>query len=108
MTTEQELAGQQNAKLQGGLDLSRKKRIAVFIISAIVGLAFAVVGFWMFALYAFIVAAIFLSLYFEANGHLHEVRRRSNKSLVPDFSKFGSSSDKSEPSTTVGRRITKG
>ena len=82
MTTEQELAGQQNAKLQAGLDSSRKQRIAVFIISAIAGLAFAVVGFWMFALCAFIVAAIFLSLYFDANGHLHEVRRRPNKSLL--------------------------
>lgn len=108
MATEQELARQQNAKLQTELDSSRKKRIAIFIVSTIVSVAFAIVGFWMFALCAFIVAAIFLSLYFDANGHLHEVRRRSNKSLVPDFSRIGPSSGPSESSATIGRRITTG
>lgn len=106
MTTEQELAGKRNENLQAELVLSRKKRIAVFVISAIVGALFAVVGLWMCALCAFMLAAIFLSLYFDANGHLHEVRRRSKHSLVPDFSRIRSSSVESKPSTTIGRRAT--
>ena len=108
MATEQELAGQQNASLQLGLISSRKKWIALCAIFSVVGLAFSMAGFWMFALCAFMLGAIFLSSYFDANGHLHEVRRRSKKSLVPDFSTFGSPSDESTSSPEVGSQISRG
>jgi len=46
----------------------------------------AVFAFGFLAFVVFVLAAVAGMFYFDANGHLHELRRRSTKSLAPNFS----------------------
>jgi len=51
------------------------------------GAAFAgALGFAMVTFCLIVVGLIFLVRYFDANSHLHEVRRRSKNSLAPHLS----------------------
>jgi hypothetical protein len=56
------------------------------VVSALIGAFAWIAGSEMVAFCLVIVFLIFLMRYFDANSHLHEVRRRSEKSLVPNFS----------------------
>ncbi|MCG8450721.1 MAG: hypothetical protein MI725_14220 [Pirellulales bacterium] len=85
-TNEKELAIEQNKKQQGRLIASRTWNMSLSVLFLLLFGAIAYTGFWMFALIALILGLIFLSQYFDANGHLHEVQRRSTKTLVRDFS----------------------
>ena len=84
--TEENLAKERNQQLEDSLIAKRTRFIwlAVLLILLAGGITFT--GFWMIALALFILGLIFLSQYFDANGHLHEVQRRSTRTLVPDFS----------------------
>jgi hypothetical protein len=84
--SEADLASERNANLQRDLE---SKRLASILLSGLFFTGAALVGLLGFAVASFclvVVALIFLLRYFDANGHLHEVRRRSKKSLVPPLS----------------------
>ena len=85
-TNEKELAIEQNKKQQGRLIASRTWNMSLSVLFLLLFGVIAYTGFWMIALIALILGLIFLSQYFDANGHLHEVQRRSTKTLVRDFS----------------------
>ena len=83
---EAELARQRNERLRHALAQKRSRSIALAVVSALIAALAWIAGFEMVAFCLAIVFLIFLLRYFDANGHLHEVRRRSDKSLVPNFS----------------------
>jgi Flp pilus assembly protein TadB len=85
-TIEEELAVLQNKNLQDSLIAERTRYIALTVVFVLLAIGIVFTGFWMVALASFVLGLIFLSQYFDANGHLHEVQRRSTKSLVRDFS----------------------
>jgi hypothetical protein len=85
---EQKLAEQRAEYQQSVLLRGRRRSVLALVLAAI----FAV-GAWLWDLdFVFFscAAGICLALlaYFDANGHLREVRRRSTKVLVPDFSRL--------------------
>ena len=84
--SEEELAKRRNDYQQSVLIRRRWRSVgatAVFAVAAVCGCAFRF-DFVFFACAA--LAGLSLLSYFDANGHLREVRRRSTKVLVPDFS----------------------
>ncbi len=86
--SEADLARELNEKLQSRL---KSKRLASILLSGSSVLAAAVCGLLGFAMEAFclfVVALILLLRYFDTNGHLHEVRHRSTKTLFPRLSKL--------------------
>lgn len=83
---EEELAAEQNKKLQGSLITSRTRYILLTMVFVLISGGIAFAGFWMIALAFLVLGLICFSQYFDANGHLHEVQRRSTKTLVRDFS----------------------
>lgn len=84
--TEERLAKERNKKLEESLITKRKRYISLAVLLGLLSAVIALTGLWMMALISIVVGLIFLSQYFDANGHLHEVQRRSTKTLVPDFS----------------------
>lgn len=84
--SEETLARERNAEQQA---IQRKRRRAS--LSVVVGFVILAVLAWRaeldFGLFVCgSIAAIGLINYFDANGLLREIRRRSTKVLVPDFS----------------------
>lgn len=98
--TEEDFAKERNQQLKNGLFAKRTRCIWLAIL--LIGLAGSVAstGFWLVALALFVLGLIFLSQYFDANGHLHEVERRSTRTLVRDFSVLR----RSDGETTSGAR----
>lgn len=84
--TEEDLAKKRNRELKDSLIAKRTWYISLAGLSVLLSGGIALTEFWMVALAAFVLGMIFLSQYFDANGHLHEVQRRSTRTLVPDFS----------------------
>ena len=80
------LIKKRNQELKDNLTAKRIWYISLAVLSILLSAVIALTGFWMVALAAFVLGMIFLSQYFDANGHLHEVRLRSTRTLVPDFS----------------------
>jgi Flp pilus assembly protein TadB len=85
-TTEERLAAERNDQSAKGLTAKRTRYLALAVALLLLSGGIASVGLWMIALISFVLGLIFLSQYFDANGHLHEVQRRSTKTLVRDFS----------------------
>lgn len=84
--TEARLAKQHNQKLQDRL-MDERKRYFLFAVSLFLfACGIAVVGLPMVALIAIVLGLICLLQYLDANGSLHEVQRRSTRTLMPDFS----------------------
>lgn len=83
---EEELAVQQNKNLQDTLIAKRTRYVTLTVVFVLLAIGIAFTEFWMIALTSLVLGLLFLSQYFDANGHLHEVQRRSTKSLVRDFS----------------------
>jgi len=83
---EQDLARELNLKLQRSLTTKRSRYAALMIILFAAAIAACIAGLWMLGLILTTAALICLLQYFDANGSLHEVRRRSTRLLVPDFS----------------------
>lgn len=84
--TEEELAKELRKKLEDRLVAERTRYIILTVLLIASACAVAVTGFWMIALSALVLGLICLSQYSDANGSLQEVRRRSTRTLVPDFS----------------------
>lgn len=84
--TEEDLAKKRNRELKDSLIAKRTWYISLAGLSVLLSGGIALTEFWMVALAAFVLGMIFLSQYFDANGHLHEVRLRSTRTLVRDFS----------------------
>ena len=95
--TEARLAGELNKDLEESLILSRTRYLALTVMFIVAACGIAATGFWTFALIAFVLALICLSQYFDANGNLHEVRRRSTRTLVRDFSVLRPAGGKTSP-----------
>jgi Flp pilus assembly protein TadB len=83
---EASLAKQRNECLQRELTAKRTRYVCLVGLFTMLAGVIGVLGLWMLALILIVVGLIFLLHYFDANGHLHEVQRRSTKRLVPDFS----------------------
>ena len=84
--SEADLAQELNKNLQSNLKSKRLISItlsALFLVGATI---FSFFGFAMTSFCLFVVALIYLVRYFDANSHLHEVRRRSTKTLFPRIS----------------------
>lgn len=84
--SEADLASERNENLQRGL---KAKRLVSILLAGLffIGAAFlAFLGFAMLVFCLIVLALIFLVRYFDANSQLHEVRRRSTKSLAPHLS----------------------
>ena len=84
--SEADLAKERNEQLQRCLKARRLHSVllsGLFLVSALI------VGVYGFAIMSFcllVLSIIFLLRYFDTNGHLHEVRRRSTKTLFPRIS----------------------
>lgn len=104
--SEEQLATEQSTTLQSQLIASRRKYLWLGVVFAVASVGIAFSGFWMIALCSLMLTAIFISQYFDANSHLHEVQRRSTKNLIPDFSKFGPAATGSEALKTAAQRPT--
>lgn len=77
----------QRLEHQKSIYARRRKHSAVaFFALLIFAVANAMFAFGFLAFIVFVLAAVAGMFYFDANGHLHELRRRSGKSLAPDFS----------------------
>jgi len=85
-TTEERLAKQRNNNLEESLIAKRTRYISLAVLFIVLAVGITVAGFRMIALAALVLGLICLSQYFDANGNLHEVRRRSTRTLVRDFS----------------------
>lgn len=83
---EAELARHRNQRLQDALASKRSWSIALAAILAVIAAVAWTAGSGMAAFCLLVVSLILLLRYFDANSHLHEVRRRSSRSLVPNFS----------------------
>ena len=83
---EAKLASERNNRLQRRLLRKRTASVLLCVGCSATAVATGVFGFAMLAFCAIVVAIICLIQYFDANGHLHEVRRRSKKTLVPRLS----------------------
>lgn len=102
--SEADLASERNENLQQGL---KSKRLISILLTGALLLGAAIAGFLGFAMATFclvVVALICVVRYFDANSHLHEVRRRSKKSLAPHLSVLkredqSASSDQGQPVT---------
>lgn len=80
------LARERNERLQKALARKRAMSVALAVIFAVPALVACTTGLEMTGFCLFVVSLILLLRYFEANSHLHEVRRRFTKSLVPHLS----------------------
>jgi hypothetical protein len=85
-TIEEKLAAEQNKKLQDSLVTRRACYVLLAALFILLSVGIGFTRFWMIALSSLVLGLICLSQYLDANGHLHEVRRRSTKTLVRDFS----------------------
>ena len=83
---ERVLARERNQRLQNALARKRSVSIGLAVLFAVPALVACMTGLEMTGFCLFVVSLILLLRYFEANSHLHEVRRRSTKSLVPHLS----------------------
>ena len=98
--TEARLAGELNKNLEESLTLSRTRYIALTGLLIVAACGIAVTGFWTVALIAFVLGMISLSQFFDANGNLQEVRRRSTRTLVRDFSVLRPADGETSPKST--------
>lgn len=85
-TKEEYLARELNQKLQRSLVAKRSRYAALAIMLFAASIAVCFVGLWMLVLMLTTAALICLSQYFDANGSLHEVQRRSTRRLSPNLS----------------------
>ncbi len=94
---EANLARERNENLQQAF--VKKRTVSVFLTagSLVAGVLAGIFQLPMLAFCCIVIALIFLVRYFDANSHLHEVRRRSCKTLAPDFSAL---KRKDQPSTS--------
>ena len=83
---ERALARERNEELQNTLVRKRSNSIALAVLFAVPAVLACTTGLEMTGFCLFVVSLILLLRYFDANSHLHEVRRRSTKSLVPHLS----------------------
>lgn len=101
--TEAHLAKERNKNLADSLIGERTRYISLAVLLIVLSAIIAVIGLWMIALASLVLGLIFLLQYFDANGHLHEVQRRSSTTLVRDFSVLrradGESSTKPRPAS---------
>ncbi len=84
--TEEELARELNAKLEDDLVTRRARHALLAALLVALSAIVAFTGLGMIFLATLVLGLIFLAQAVDANGHLQEVRRRSRKRLVPDFS----------------------
>ena len=92
----EELARQRRENLCAALVKKRAISIGLAIIVGALGALAWASGLHMVGFCLVTVALIFLVRYFDANGHLHEVRRRSSKRLAPDSSLLGRNRERSD------------
>ncbi|MCG8587001.1 MAG: hypothetical protein MI757_20030 [Pirellulales bacterium] len=83
---EQRLAEKHNQEIERGMVAQRTRYVVLVAFFFVAGFGFVLAGYWMLGLLGFVSGLIFLSQYFDVNGNIHEVRRRSTKTLVPNFS----------------------
>ena len=83
---EENLARELNQKLQRSLIAKRARFASLASIVFAAAITACLFGLWMLGLILTIAALICLLQYFDANGSLHEVQRRSTRRLAPDFS----------------------
>ncbi|MBI1345946.1 hypothetical protein GC163_06620 [bacterium] len=85
---ESQLAEAEKQRLQNSL--VRKRQRAVF--ASFTCFVIAIASLWqpysVLPFIFFVIAAISAFFYFDANGHLHEVRRRSSSTLFANFSRL--------------------
>ncbi len=84
--SEAELARQWNTENAKDARLTKFKRLAW---AAILALVAAVLALWSLYVWAFIAmgcAVVAFVMYVDANGHEHEIKERSNETLVPRLS----------------------
>ena len=108
-TIEGNLAAERIEKLQESLITKRTWYISLAVASILASGGIAFTEFWMIAFVSFVLGLIFLSQYFDANGSLHEVKKRSTRTLSPDFSvlrrsKSESTSEAISPSSGIPGR----
>jgi len=102
LRSEAELAQELNELLQSQLKRKRLTSILLSGCSVLAAISLGLLGFAMEAFGLFVIALIGLLRYFDTNGHLHEVRQRSTKTLFPRISKLqhkdqSASTDKGQP-----------
>lgn len=83
---EADLARERSERLQHALAKKRWRSIAFAVVLPLTAVVAWTAGFGMVAFGLLVLSLISLLRYFDANSHLHEVRRRSAKSLAPNFS----------------------
>jgi len=84
--TEERLAIELNKELQASLKARRTWHGALAMAFILLAAIVAMMAQWMMTLIAIALGLIFALHCLDANGDLHEVRRRSTKTLVTDFS----------------------
>jgi hypothetical protein len=90
LSKEERLATERIRRLEQSL-IARKNWYSVFgVLCALIAVAVAATALWMLALIAAASGLICLLQYLDAIGSIREVRTRSTKRLVPDFSIFRS------------------
>ena len=97
---EADLAKAQSTKLQADLVARRSRCLWLAIALTLTSALIALFGYWMTALIVLVLGLISLSQYFDANGNLHEVRRRPTKTLVRDFSVLQKAESKAATGTS--------
>lgn len=84
--SEEQLAQKRNEYQQFVFLRRRRRSIFTFFVSIVA----ASIGWWQSFEFIFFCATatalLAVLFYYDANGHIHELRRRSKKALVPDFS----------------------
>ena len=96
--SEEQLAGERRNCEEHVLLRRRGRSLLALSLFASLGFVawFLSLGFAFFCCVAFLLLSVFS--YFDANGHLREVRRRSRKSLVPNFSLLDNEGKPQQPS----------
>lgn len=72
-TIEKDLAEEQNRELQEHLIAKRTRHASFSILFVLLSGGAAFAGFWMIALASIVLGLVFLSEFFDASGHSHEV-----------------------------------
>lgn len=85
---EADLAKMRNQKISISLRKKRSASFSLMIVCLASGIAAGFFGLIMTSFCLILVSLIGLLRYFDANGHLHEVSRRSDRTLTPKFSVF--------------------
>jgi hypothetical protein len=102
LSKEERLATERIRRLEQSLICRRNWYLSFTLLCAFVAIGVAATELWMLALIATASGLICLLQYLDAVGSIREVRMRSTKRLVPDFSVFRRPPDETAPRPASG------